>query len=373
MITLRQLVALSRMRTSSREPVVSLYLDLDRLRSDRRAYRLAVRDLTRSLEEQVEDGWEKKGVERDLGRIASFLELGVEPRGRGLAIFSCSSRAFWQVHQLPIPLGDTAYVDTAPCVKPLLFALDKHPRYAVVVLEKERAHFYELYLGEMVEFGEILNEVPRRHKQGGWSQANFQRHHDAHVLWHLKTAMDALLDRRAATGFDRLVIGGTEAIVAEFLRLLPKSLSDALTGTFAVTPPISAVRIQREVEAMHHKLEQEHKTRLAHELIVTAKKGGAAVVGIGDTLAALNFGQVWHLVIGEGASMPGSTCPACHRLHRAHLTSCTFCNSDLRAVRDITAKMVQAALEKDARVDVLRGGAASVLAPHAGVGALLRL
>lgn len=373
MITMQQVAALNRMRTSPSEPVVSIYLNLDQLRSDRRAYRLTIRDLTKRLAEQVEDREAKRSMERDLDRITHFLELEVEPRGRGLAVFSCSSRTLWEVCRLPIPLPDVAYVDTAPCVKPLLFALDKHPKYAAVVLEKERARFFELHLGEIVERGEVINEVPRRHKQGGWSQANYQRHHDAHVQWHLKATVDVISKQRSTTGFDRLVIGGTDAVVAEFLRLLPKSLHDALAGTFSVTPPISGACIQREIETLHNRIEQERKARLAHELIVTALKGGQAVVGIPDTLSALNKGQVWQLLLAEGACHPGSACTACDRPQPAESVACSFCSSELRPVRDVTARMIRVALEKERRIDVLRGKAAAELAVHAGVGAFLCL
>jgi peptide subunit release factor 1 (eRF1) len=32
----------------------------------------------------------------------------------------------------------------------------------------------------------FADEVPGRHHEGGIAQARFQRHHEAHVHWHLK-------------------------------------------------------------------------------------------------------------------------------------------------------------------------------------------
>ena len=371
MITVDQLAALSRMKTSPEEPVVSLYLSLDLLRSDRRAHRLVLKELIRSLEEQVDDRRAKKALARDLDRIVSFLELEIEPRGRGLVVFSCSSRSFWQIHQLPIPLGDQAYVDTTPYVKPLLNAVDQYPRYGVVVVDKEKARYFVFHLGELIESGEKLDAVPRKHKQGGWSQANFQRHHEAHVLWHLKGTIEELQRYQSSVGFDRLVVGGTDELVAELVRLLPRALSGILAGTFTVATSVPSSKVQREVEAIHNRLDQSRKSRLAEELVVLAKKGGQAVLGVEATVVALNLGQVWRLAIAESRQVPGSVCSNCHRLAYAEVKNCPLCGSQFSPVRDLVGKMVQAALDQDAKVEVLRDQAAMTLAPHGGVGAFL--
>lgn len=372
MMTVDQLATLSRMRTSPEEPLVSMYLSLDLLRSDRRAHRLVLKELIRSLEEQVDDRRAKKALARDLDRITTLLELEIDPCGRGLVVFSCSSRDFWQVHQLPIPLGDQAYVDTTPYVKPLLNAVDQYPRYGVVVVDKEKARYFVSHLGELVEYGETLDAVPRKHKQGGWSQANFQRHHEAHVLWHLKGVVEKLQRYQSSVGFDRLVVGAKEELAAELVRLLPRALSGILAGTFSIASSAPSAKVQKEVEAIHNQLDQSRKRRLAEELVVTAKKGGPAVLGVEDTLAALNLGQVWRLAIDESRQMPGSICPDCHRLTSMEIGDCRLCGSQPSPVRDLVGKMVQTALDHDAKVEVLREQAAMILAPHGGVGAFLR-
>ena len=64
--------------------------------------------------------------------------------------------------------------------------LDEYERYAVALVDKEKARFFSVFLGEIDETDDFKDFVPAKHDQGGVSQANFQRHHEAHVFRHLK-------------------------------------------------------------------------------------------------------------------------------------------------------------------------------------------
>jgi len=64
---------------------------------------------------------QKAALEHDLMRIYVFVEHEFERGGRrGLAIFSCSGRDFWQVYPLPQPVRDRIEVGNHPYVRPLL-------------------------------------------------------------------------------------------------------------------------------------------------------------------------------------------------------------------------------------------------------------
>lgn len=373
MITLAQLTELSRMRSSPEEPIVTLYLNIDRMRHDRRGHRAVLKDLIRNVEDQVVEKRAWRAVERDLDRIASFLEYRLEPSGRGLVVFSCAAKGLWQDYQLPIPIGDMAYLDTVPYLKPLLKTLDEYPRYGVVVVDKERARFFTLHLGNMVEYDQILSPIPRKHKQSGWPRANYQRYHQARVLGHLKSVSDSLARQLVTTGIDRLVIGGTDEVTAELVRLLPKPIAGRVSGTFSMSPSAAPSRVHKEVEAIHSRQEQSRKRELVESLVVTAKKGGPAVLGVDDTLTALNWGRAWQLVIAEDVQLPGYSCPDCHRLATSGGEPCGACGAALVPTLDLTGKVIQAALKEEVKVEVVGGSVAATLASHGAVGAFLRL
>jgi peptide chain release factor subunit 1 len=55
------------------------------------------------------------------------------------------------------------------------------------------------------EQGEAFKDfVPGKHDQGGPSQARYQRHHEAHVHWHLKRVVSHLAEMLRRRQLDRL-------------------------------------------------------------------------------------------------------------------------------------------------------------------------
>ena len=59
----------------------------------------------RGLEAQARSKRAQKSLDLDIARIDRFLDLELEPQGRGLVLFSCQIKGLWRVYRLPIPLG----------------------------------------------------------------------------------------------------------------------------------------------------------------------------------------------------------------------------------------------------------------------------
>ena len=127
---------------------------------------------------------------QETARARAWLE-GWDPRGKGLALFSCAPRGLWQTHVLSVDVDDHRAFDPRPDVAPLLDVLDEYERFAVALVDKE-ARIFVVFAGEIEETDVLKDFVPARHDQGGLSQANYQRHHEAHVFRHLKRVVEHL-------------------------------------------------------------------------------------------------------------------------------------------------------------------------------------
>lgn len=185
---------------------LSVYLNLDPARQIRRTYQVAYKDLVKLVDTNL--GHEaRKALEADLERIEDFLKTE-SLQGRGLAIFSCTSRDLWQVYDLPVPVADEIHTDLTPYLRPLLDVLDEYERYAVALVDKRQARFFSVYLGAIEEANALKDFVPGKHDQGGISQANFQRHHNAHVYRHLKNVVQQLSILERTHPYDRLILAG---------------------------------------------------------------------------------------------------------------------------------------------------------------------
>ena len=61
---------------------------------------------------------------------------------------------------------------------PLVPLMGRGEGALVAVVSRERGEVYRLQDGKLHEVADRGSEQPSRHDQGGWSQANFQRHID---------------------------------------------------------------------------------------------------------------------------------------------------------------------------------------------------
>jgi peptide subunit release factor 1 (eRF1) len=353
------------------ELVLSAYLNLTPDRQIRRTYRAAFADLVKQLEPQLDEP-ARAALEREAARVRAYLESEL-PHGKGLALFSCTPRGFWQAIALPVVVAESVHLGRRPYVRPLLDVLDEYERYAVALVDKEKARLFTVYLGKIEEHDQVYDVVPGKHDQGGWSQANYQRHHEAHVYWHLKRVaaeLSVLLRRRP---FDRLVLAGPEEATSELQRLLPRSLRRRLVATFPAELFASQQEILERTLEIERGIEREAEERLVRELFETAAAGGPATHGVAATLEAIWLGCVHKLVVADELRLPGSECPECGRLAQDCPPTCPACGVRPMPLADVVERAIERTVEEAGTVEIVHGAPASRLkAEGEGLGALLR-
>jgi peptide subunit release factor 1 (eRF1) len=201
---------------------------------------------------------------------------------------------------------------------------------------------------------------------------NFQRQDETHVRWHLKTVVD-LVDEVAHTlGFDRLVLAGPVVATSELQRLLPRRLRGRVAATLRLPFDAPAEDVLRETLAVEEAVERAEEKLCVEELLTAAGKRNGGVLGLADTLEALQERRVWRLVYGDGYASGGAECGVCGALFPGDATACGYCGAPLRAVEDILERAVVRLAEGAGRVEQVHGEAATRLAGAGGIGALLR-
>ncbi|HZU17381.1 MAG TPA: Vms1/Ankzf1 family peptidyl-tRNA hydrolase [Candidatus Dormibacteraeota bacterium] len=192
-------------------PVLSLYLPLPSGRPNWRA-----------LVGQVAEA-EFENPPGDLAEELEGVIAELEQRHfecPGLAVFSCRSLGIFQLWRLPEPvpprLAWAGWFD----LEPIRAQLERRPPTLIVVVDKEGARVFSAVLDQTEELLNLEGIEVSRHRQGGWSAADFQRHEDEQARANLASAaraVERLLDR----GFHRrLVLAGPPEARAELERLL---------------------------------------------------------------------------------------------------------------------------------------------------------
>ncbi len=359
--------------------VVSFYLDLDPERFGTpparapqigslvdQAHREIERDETLSHEELT-------GLREDLRRIKKFLTSpDTSFKGaRAMAVFASTADDLFESVKLSWPVEGRVVIDRTPYIEPMVTAFEER-RWLVALVNRRSAWLLAGSPDSLREGERVEDEVPGKHKRGGWSQANYERSVEKDVEDHLRN-IAAIVDRRwRDEGFDRLALGGPQEIVPRFEELLAEEVR-ANAAPCRIDIDISSAT-EADVRAAVEKLVEADDARAEREALDRLQSGlgagGRAAGGPEDTVAALNERRVQTLLIEPGFDGTARRCPNCGLLVLAPTDQCPADGSALEPVEHLGEAVVEAALVQDA--DVLLVRRYPDLGPLGGIGALLR-
>lgn len=350
--------------------VISFYMGIGVYKSKRKAYEIEAKDIIKAAITEADINVKfREEVEADAKRILDFLKMDFGGRARGLAIFACAPENLWQVYRLPVTVPDRCVIDRVPFVMPMLKIVDEGRRFCVIVTDKEKARIFTLYLGEMMERTDLFDVVPGWHKQGGWSQARYQRHIEDHVNKHLKHVADSLFDFYKREGFGHLIIGGSQEIRTRLHRILHSYLQQVFRGFISVEVTSSVDEIAEAASRIVEETEKEQSKELTRR-ILEPKGQHITVSGLKETIKALEQGRVHTLVLVDNQNIHGSLCTRCEKVDLPGTKVCSLCQGEMNDVEDVSEYLARLAVEQDAEVNYVTNGFG--LERVDGIGAILR-
>lgn len=341
---------------SDQAPVLSLYLNVDPTQQTTDQYKLVLRSMLKEVAGVADAA--------DIAAVENYLNFARDWQGKGLALFSCQAAGFWRSYPLAVPVHNRAYVAHRPYIKPLSDVLDAYGRYGVILVGREGARLFLFDLGELVEATGTLGEEVRRTKSGGGSgitgmrgglDSRIARREDATIQRNLKEVVEAIGSFCDGKSCTRLVLGGTDDNVSRLYDMLPKALQDKVIGSFNVDLGASETEVQSRSMEVIEEVAQKREMELVDELIAGWKRGGGAVVGLPDTLAALQEHRARVLLVGAGYEESGYRCPNCRYLTLVDPGECPLCGTRMEQVEDIVDTVVHRALEQGTMVEIVRG------------------
>jgi len=356
---------------------LSVYLETDQSRQANlnRGFVVALAENLRRVERQATGDRLRDRFRADAGRVMDAAERCV-PHGRSLVCFCDSGSGFFFERELAIPMRTQVRWEQKPWVRPLVELLDDYERYAAVVVDKQEARLFTVWLGEIEEHREMFSERRKRFKQTArdnvMSQPSLQRRDDEHVNLHLKSVADALDSLASERAFDRLVLGGSHELLKALQSHFPKRLQELVASE---TPlPIEATEhdvLQTTMEVAE-KAERAVEADTVARLITAAAKGSQAVLGLEGTLESMRLGRIMQLVYADNYTRPGHECSKCASLFSETVDACVYCGGRVTPVEDVVSSLVDRVVESGGDAECVHGEAADRLRPHGSVGALLR-
>jgi peptide chain release factor subunit 1 len=356
---------------------VSLYLDLDASHTptpaDVQSRTRALVDEAGKLAHAAQRSLSREqalALRADVDRIRAYLEDDLDREGtRGVAVFTASLDNLWQPVRLADAVPDAVRVNSDLYLTPLVPLVASAETAIVAHVGRERGDLYRMQDGRLVEVADRSEDQPRRHDQGGWSQANYQRHVDSLVHGHLRDVADELDRLRRRLGADAVVIAATDDVRAELAPLLSSGVSASLAGWMKAEAHVTPSELQRLAADVLDAWRERKHMALLQRWREDRGRGVRASAGWTETFEAASDGRIDVLLYSEGANQTAWRCPVCGRI-QADGGTCPLEGTELEPHSE--------GLDLAVHQTLAHGGTALAVTPHhdlepvGGVGALLR-
>jgi peptide chain release factor subunit 1 len=256
----------------------------------------------------------RQGLKEDFERLERFFANEFDRDGaHGLAIFAAGLDNVWSVVPLPLPVPDTIRVADDLLLAPLVPLVGRGGGALVAVVNREQGRLYALRNARLEELADLTVEAPRRHDQGGWSQANFQRHVDNLALEHYKDVAEELERLYRRLGRPRIVVVAGDEARAEFAEVLPNELEDAVIGWTTAEAHATEADLETLVQPFIDQWRLERENAAVERWREEVGKNALGVAGWGETLEAASDGRIELLLYQAGVRHDAYRCPACGR------------------------------------------------------------
>jgi peptide chain release factor subunit 1 len=301
---------------------ISVYVDLDP--TDSPTPRDAQTRLNSLLDEGLKsDGASRKnlthdqrqGLRDDFGRIGRFFEQEFSRDGaHGLAVYCAGLDNFWRVLGLTDSVSDEIKVGRELYLTPLVPLVGRGEGALVAVVSREQGRLYRLRGGRLEDVADHFDEQPRRHDQGGWSQANYQRHIDNLAQEHLRTVAEDLARQVRRLRNVSVVVVCAEELRSEFAEALPKEVRQAIVGWTQAEARATTGELLTVAAPVLERRRAEQEAETLARWREEAGRNGRAASGWAGTLEAASDGRVELMLFQAGVKHEAWQCPECGRL-----------------------------------------------------------
>ena len=322
-------------------PVLSVYLDVDGHRYVR------AKDYEHQLDLLLRQARDGGAAEADVARVDSYVRAGIDRSStHGLALFSCAARGLWEVIEVPVAVRNQFCVNHSPQVRQLEAVLERHQRFGVLLVDRQRCRLLSFELGRLVDQTDLFDALPRHEDdKGDRDKGDHLRDHEAAAIHHhVRRATQAAFDAHQDKAFDHLIVGTPADLAGDVEQSLHPWLRERIAARLNVpvgSPDHVICAAALEVEAG---IEQEREAQVVERLrSAVAAPNGLGVAGLDAVVAALAERRVEVLLVSEGYEAPGWRCPACQRVALVG-RACPTCTEPMHQVDDVVEEAIEDAI-----------------------------
>lgn len=353
---------------------------------------IELRNQLKELRARLEDADRDlvRAVEKRLSELDGELEDLVDPRapGRGRALFVGVESGERREVAIQLPFRERVIHDASAYVRPLVAALDEGRPALIAVVSRSGLRVLRWEMGGAEELAEHPFEPdpevfdtdpdsgpstsnPQRPMYARSDRDGYEERLDEHRHRFLKQRLDEVVQLAGTDGIDRLVLSAPPKLREEVQGLIRTGNGLRTLVSDRSWESDSPHEIATAAWSLLRSVHADRERELVEEATERALAGGTGALGLRSVCAALNDGRVSHLLYDNEMMLEGYVSSE-QTLHPrveglAAAAEVTFDRDPL-----FVERLVERAIGTSAAVTPLGSEAASGLADHDGLAALLR-
>ena len=359
--------------------VVSVYLLVDRSRVTKRDYQTKLNSMIVGSKEKLEadtniDKSQKKEVFEVFEKVKAFAyDKFRTDSTRTLAIFS-SGDGLWEEFRIPIIMRSKIIIDPKPYTQSIRSLLNNSKKYGVLLIDREKAQIYSIYLGEINEYlAAFISDVPSKvnfKSQAVLRERKLYGRLEEKLHHFFKLVNDRTMELFKEKKFDYLILAGRKEIIPNFLNYLHSYLRSRHIGNIDAEPDSNISLISNKAQKVIDEFEAKTKNDLIDRLIDEYNPNGMGVLGIDGTIKSLLIEKIRILIYDRQFTHEGYICNSCRYLTVEHKDKCPYCGGKLVFYNDIVDEIVEDALNRGCEIVDTEGNEKLIKA--GSIGAVLR-
>ncbi len=358
---------------------VSTYLMVDGARTNKRKYMTQLNSMiTRKKDEIGSKDLIPREEKKKLYALFDDIKKYVDDRFRAdstktLLIFA-DTKGLWEILSVPIVMKSKIVIDPKPHTQNLRSMIQSFNRYGILLMDREKAQIYSLYLGSIREYlAAFINDVPSKvnfRSEAALREKKLLGKIEEKLHHFFKIVNDKTLDLFRKEKFDYLILAGRKEILSKFNPYLHNYLQSKKIGIIEAQPDTEVVEIQKKAQTFIDDYEKKTKDQLIDKLFEEFNPNGWGVAGIRAVVSALLIEQIKTLLYDRNFTHEGYVCDSCKYISIEKKEKCPYCEGRLIHYNDIVDEIVEDALEQGCEIIDVEGN--QKLKEAGGIAAILR-
>jgi len=359
--------------------VVSVYLLVDRQRVAKKSYQTRLNSMIAASREKLEadadfDRRQKKEIFDIFEKIEFFVKDKFKADSTRTLVIFASGDGLWEALRIPIIMRSKIIIDPKPHTQNIRSLINNSKRYGVLLINREKAQIYSIYLGGISEYlAALISDVPSKvnfRSQAALREKKILGRLEDKLHHFFKLINDKTMELFKDKRFDYLILGGRKEIIPGFSNYLHSYLQSRYIGSIDAEPDSNINLVSRKANEIIDGFETGNKNSLVDRLIGEYNPNGMGVLGIEAVIKSLLTEQIKILIYDRQFIHSGYICESCRYFSIEKKEKCPYCGGEPVFYNDIVDEIVEDALNQGCEIVDIEGN--EKLSEAGSIGAVLR-